>query len=365
MPRLFISYRRQDSEGYVGRLYDRLTDHFPADDLFLDVESIGPGEDFVRKLADEVAACDVLLAVIGPDWATITDETGARRLTQENDFVRIEIASALQQDKTIIPVLVGQAKMPAGAELPDDLKPLARRNALALRHASFTDDVERLIEAIKASAPAHPALKPPADADTHREKAAALKALRKALVNAKDAPLYQHRVTNGLYPVLGAGNPDANLFFLGESPGKYEAEAGQPFVGPSGEILDDLLAGIGLRREDVYLSNIILDMPEEKRSPNAAEIAYYAGFVDRLLAIIEPVVIVPLGRFAMTHVLRKFGLPHKGRTISKLHGTVFEAQAPQGGPLFIVPLFHPAVLLYTASKKPILRADFEQLRPFV
>ncbi len=102
MARIFINYRRQDSEGYVGRLYDHLTRHFDGETLFLDVDSIPPGVDFVEFLDDAVAQCDVLLAVIGPNWANISDEAGERRILREDDFVRIEIASALRQKKTVV-----------------------------------------------------------------------------------------------------------------------------------------------------------------------------------------------------------------------------------------------------------------------
>ncbi|MBC8170534.1 MAG: toll/interleukin-1 receptor domain-containing protein, partial [Anaerolineae bacterium] len=138
MSRIFINYRRQDSEGYVGRLYDRLMQQFKHEDIFMDVDSIKPGVDFVKTLEDAVTACDIFIAVIGPQWSNITDEAGARRLELWNDFVRIEIASALKQNKYVIPVLVGRAKMPVPDELPDDLKSLARRNAIELSHQRFS-----------------------------------------------------------------------------------------------------------------------------------------------------------------------------------------------------------------------------------
>ena len=112
MSRIFINYRRQDSEGYVGRLYDHLARHFEPTDVFMDVDSIPPGADFVTVLEEAVAACDVFIAVIGQHWITISDEAGTRRIDLWNDFVRIEIASALKQGKIVIPVLVERARMP-------------------------------------------------------------------------------------------------------------------------------------------------------------------------------------------------------------------------------------------------------------
>jgi hypothetical protein len=138
MSRIFINYRRQDSEGYVGRL-DRLSQHFERDDIFMDVDSISPGADFVKTLENAVAACDVFIAVIGPQWSDIADDAGSRRLDQWNDFVRIEIASALKQDKLLIPVLVGRSQMPSADELPDELKDLAHRNAIELSHQRSYD----------------------------------------------------------------------------------------------------------------------------------------------------------------------------------------------------------------------------------
>src|SRR5215213_697007 len=109
MTRIFINYRRQDSEGYVGRLFDHLRKHFEPTDIFMDVDSIKPGTDFVQALEEAVTACDIFVSIIGPTWLTIADDDGARRLDQWNDFVRLEIANAIKQKKLIVPVLVGRA----------------------------------------------------------------------------------------------------------------------------------------------------------------------------------------------------------------------------------------------------------------
>src|SRR5690606_661858 len=164
--------------------------------------------------------------------------------------------------------------------------------------------------------------------------------------------------------VIGEGHPDANIFFIGESPGKAEAESGKPFCGPSGEVLDDMLRGIGLKREDVYLTNILLDRAPDNRNPLPEEIAFYAPFVDRLIDIIQPAVIVTLGRFAMQYLLKKLDVPEKRSTISNLHGKLLKARLPYGE-VHVVPLYHPAVVLYSASQKDILRKDFEKLKLFI
>lgn len=362
MSRIFINYRRQDSEGYAGRLYDHLSRHFAAQDIFMDVTSIAPGVDFVQALDEAVAGCDVFLALIGPGWLSATDETGQRRLDQWNDYVRLEIASALRQAKYVIPVLVGQARMPAPDALPEDIAPLARRNAFELGR-QFAADVEQLVGVVRGVVPAGARGKAAPDSAEHARKAAALKALRDELVGATGSPLYHFRNENRFFPVVGDGNPDASLLFIGEAPGKFEAAEGRPFVGPSGEVLDEMLRGIGLRREDVFVTNLLLDHPG-KRDPLPEEIAFYAPFVDRVIDIIRPAVIVPLGRFAMQHLLGKLDLPEKRGKISQLHGKLIKTRLGYGE-IHVVPMYHPAVVLYSASQKDILRKDFERLKLFI
>jgi hypothetical protein len=147
--RIFINYRRGDDPGYTGRLFDRLQEVFAPEQLFLDVDNIAPGLDFVRVLDERIAESDVVLAVIGKGWIDARDATGARRLDNADDFVRVEIASALNQDKRVIPVLVGEAAMPRPEELPEVLRPLARRNAVRLTHERFRSDTQGLIKAIQ------------------------------------------------------------------------------------------------------------------------------------------------------------------------------------------------------------------------
>ncbi|QPC82188.1 TIR domain-containing protein [Phototrophicus methaneseepsis] len=364
MGRIFINYRRQDSEGYVGRLYDHLVQQFGVDDIFMDVDSIAPGADFVQVLEDAVASCDVFLAMIGPQWATIEDGNGERRLHQWNDFVRLEIASALKQQKWVIPVLVGQAQMPSPDMLPDDLQAFVRRNAIELSHQRFGHDVEKLIRAIKEAMPANSSIKTRMDTETQRLKADQLKAVRDDLVRATDSPLYAYRTENRYFPVLGEGNPDANILFIGEAPGSREVEQGRPFIGPSGDVLDEMMQSIGLDRDDVYLTNIVLDRTPDNRSPNREELAFYAPFQDRIVDIIRPAVIATLGRFAMEYLLKKLDLPEKRGKISQLHGKLIQATMPYG-PIHVLPLYHPAVVLYSASQKDTLRRDFEKLKLFI
>jgi hypothetical protein len=147
---IFISYRRDDSEGEAGRLYDDLIRVFrDPGAVFMDVSDIHPGKDFRQAIDDNVARCTVLLAVIGPEWTTIKDASGARRLDQPNDFVRLEIASALARGIDVIPVLVHGARMPTPAELPEPLQNLAYRNCVELTHVRWNSDVELLSRSLR------------------------------------------------------------------------------------------------------------------------------------------------------------------------------------------------------------------------
>jgi len=113
MPRIFISYRREDSIAYAGRLHDHLSEHFGADKVFMDLGQIAPGDDFVQVLDARIRECDLVIALIGAKWLQLANEQG-RRLDQADDFVRYELAAAFAQGKRVIPVLVGGAtRVPA------------------------------------------------------------------------------------------------------------------------------------------------------------------------------------------------------------------------------------------------------------
>jgi tetratricopeptide (TPR) repeat protein len=144
--RIFISYRRQETAWPAGRLYDVLVEHFPAEQVFKDVDNIEPGEDFVERITAAVGSCDVLLVLIGPQWLTITDETGRPRLDDPEDFVRLEIETALNRKIRVIPILVDGAHMPRANELPPALASLIRRNAVEINPLTF--DTKRLIATV-------------------------------------------------------------------------------------------------------------------------------------------------------------------------------------------------------------------------
>jgi hypothetical protein len=146
--RIFISYRREETAYPAGWLYDRLVDRFGDAQVFNDVESIAPGDDFIEVITSAVGSCDVLLALIGDQWLTITDADGRRRLEDPGDFVRLEIEAALARQVRVIPILVDGARMPRADELPPSLAALVRRQALELSPSHFAFDIGRLLKVL-------------------------------------------------------------------------------------------------------------------------------------------------------------------------------------------------------------------------
>ncbi|HEY0221059.1 MAG TPA: uracil-DNA glycosylase [Candidatus Paceibacterota bacterium] len=191
-----------------------------------------------------------------------------------------------------------------------------------------------------------------------------MKAIRNELLQLKDSPLYKYRIENKFFPVVGEGSHVAHIMFIGEAPGKNEAETARPFCGKSGKVLDDMLESINLNRSDVYITNIVKDRPPENRDPNEEEIKVYGPFLDRQIAIIKPQVIATLGRYSMKYIMEKFGLADKVGSISGLHGKEF-ATTTDYGPVNIIPLYHPAVALYDGSNKETLLNDFKVLEKYI
>ena len=150
MPNVFISYRREDSADSAGRIKDHLARHFGTAHVFFDVDDIQYGTDFVDAIRRKLSTSDALVAVIGKGWLTATDSFGKRRLENEGDYVRFEIATALNRGTPVIPALVGNAAMPQSSDVPDLLEPLLRKNALEIRYNTFGQDMDRLIRAIES-----------------------------------------------------------------------------------------------------------------------------------------------------------------------------------------------------------------------
>lgn len=187
--RIFINYRRSDAQAWAGRIYDRLEPRFGADALFMDVDKIPAGRDFVEYLGEQVSACAVFLTLIAESWLDTADDAGRRRLEDPNDFVRIEIEAALARDIRVIPVLLGDAPMPRAEVLPEALKPLARRNAVRLRHESFARDLEGLARQIEQGLEEAKERRAVEEAAAKRAAAAAAEAERQRLVEERRAEL--------------------------------------------------------------------------------------------------------------------------------------------------------------------------------
>lgn len=148
---IFISYRRDDTSGYAGRLQDDLAELFGDDLVFRDVVKIEPGRDFLEVIGDALQSCAAMIVVIGREWVGSVDETGRRRLDNPADVLRLEVTAALERKTLVIPVLVEKAEMPRPQELPEALRPLTRRQAIELTDASWDHDVGRLAAAITAA----------------------------------------------------------------------------------------------------------------------------------------------------------------------------------------------------------------------
>ena len=149
MPGIFISYRRDDAAGWAGRLSADLREGLRGAAVFMDIDAIPPGVPYDDYIAQAVGSCDVLIALIGPHWLTVTDKAGRRRLDDPADLTRLEILAALQRNIRVIPALVGGAEMPAADELPDALKPLGRRQAYELADHRWNEDCARLVRVLK------------------------------------------------------------------------------------------------------------------------------------------------------------------------------------------------------------------------
>lgn len=193
------------------------------------------------------------------------------------------------------------------------------------------------------------------------ERKELMRKIRDEVVALKESPLYEFRVQNKNLPVIGEGSHTAKIMFVGEAPGRNEAKYGRPFCGAAGKILDELLESAGIKREEVYITNIVKDRPPQNRDPLPEEIKIYGPFLDRQIEIIQPQVIATLGRYSMYYIMPKFGLEFELEPISVNHGKVFQGEASYG-PIKVVPLYHPAVAVYNSHTKDQLKSDFAILK---
>lgn len=195
--------------------------------------------------------------------------------------------------------------------------------------------------------------------DKHEE----MKKIRDELLDLKVSPLYEYRIENKYFPVIGEGTHDAHIMFVGEAPGEKEAQTARPFCGRSGKLLDEMLASINLDRKKVYIGNLVKDRPQDNRDPTPDEIALYAPFLDRQIQIIKPQIIVMLGRHSMNYLFSRAGIADKLQPISKMHGQLFEGDFGYGK-VALLPLYHPAVGLYNPNMRGTMFEDFKQLKRF-
>ncbi len=191
-----------------------------------------------------------------------------------------------------------------------------------------------------------------------------MRKIKDEILALEESPLYEYRKSNKYFPVIGEGNHDAKIIFVGEAPGVNEAHSGRPFCGAAGKFLTELIESIGLARSDVYITNIVKDRPPENRDPTPDEIETYAPFLIRQIDIIKPNVIATLGRYSMGYLMRYLDLELELDSISKIHGKSFDTTAKHGY-ISLVTLYHPAAALYNGSMRDTLKKDFEILKSFL
>ena len=159
--------------------------------------------------------------------------------------------------------------------------------------------------------------------------------------------------------VFGEGFFNARIIFIGEAPGRNEDERGRPFVGRAGKIFDEMLECIGLRRNDVYISNILKCRPPKNRNPSKIEIKNCSEYIEKQIEIIKPDIIAPMGNYAITYIFNKFKL--KLEKISKIHGIIYSVNS-FSKKLKIIPIYHPAAAIYRKNIKNILLKDFQNIK---
>lgn len=180
-----------------------------------------------------------------------------------------------------------------------------------------------------------------------------MKKLKDGVVACRKCALCKTRTM----PVIGQGSHEAKIMFIGEAPGANEDRTGIPFCGRAGNILDELLASVGIKREDVYIANILKCRPPNNNNPRSEEIKACTPYLERQIEIIKPKVVCTLGNFSTAFIMEKFGLKDKIEGISRIHGKVFSVDS-----LKIIPFYHPAVATYNINMKDTLKKDFKILR---
>ena len=190
-----------------------------------------------------------------------------------------------------------------------------------------------------------------------QEKTKQLKEIKEEVIACTKCPLSATRTL----PVVGTGSHDAKIIFIGEAPGANEDATGIPFCGRAGKVLDEVLESAGIKREDVYICNVLKCRPPGNRDPNPSEKVACVDYLKRQIEIIKPEIICSMGNHATGFIFEQFGLSDKLTGISKLHGQVFDSQN-FSYPVKIVSLYHPAVATYNPNMKDVLKEDIKALR---
>jgi len=190
-----------------------------------------------------------------------------------------------------------------------------------------------------------------------------LEKIKTEILNCKKCPLYKTRN----HSVVGEGSSRAKIMFCGEAPGYNEDKTGRPFCGAAGKILDELLESAEIKREEVFVTNILKCRPPSNRDPRSEEIKACTPYLEGQIEIIKPGVICTLGNFSTAYIFQKYGLKDQIQGISKIHGKIFEATPTlnfgvRAKSIKIIPLYHPAVATYNINMKEVLKRDFRALK---
>jgi uracil-DNA glycosylase family 4 len=180
-----------------------------------------------------------------------------------------------------------------------------------------------------------------------------LKSIKEKVLKCKKCSLCKTRK----FPVIGQGNHRAKIMFVGEAPGMSEDLSGVPFCGQAGKILDGLLNSAGIKREEVYIANILKCRPPANRNPKQEEIEACTPYLEKQIEIIKPKIICTLGNFSTSFIFKKYSLEEKIQGISRIHGKIFSADG-----IKIIPLYHPAVAVYNIKMEGVLKKDFKVLK---
>lgn len=351
MIKVFISYSRSDQDA-AEHIAKHLKEH--GANVFIDTHRLTAGEDFIGRIGKEISTSDVIVLLLSPR-------------SVDSRWVKAEVNWAFTQEKRILPILLEETDLTEFFFLVNiDRIDFTRWHVDRYVNTALDKLVRALNLKHDHPEPQVPELPPRTVfdlADINR-RMRQLEQIAEEIRYLESSPLYRYRVNNNYYPVPGEGSPLATIMLVGEAPGKQEAESGRPFTGASGKVLDEQLESIGLKRENIFITNIIKDRLPDNRDPLPEEIGVYSPFLDRQLDVIQPLVVVALGRYAMRYLFKRFGIDVKNPKISKIRGQVYKACSDYGN-VSIVPLYHPAVALYKPPEREVMLRDVQVLRQFI